>query len=362
MIIDCNGHLINFKVVSEEKACWIRRSLSSEEKIFFRFWGERKYGNAHFVAIKPRCDADLVTRDAFWRLRQILGKMLGGVTAQDVIKIAVAICCHSLGPLTSRHEFFVELFRRTNDEFVAMERYYSTGRKIRDNISAYPLNSASYSHIAMFTWIYLMECRYLRELACKTSGECSILDLGTSYGHFILTAKRTMRSADQKMEYIGVDKCVEASEIAKAYADATSMDNVRFSVLDIAKKGFLDAIMRMNGGQRFEGVVANHIMEHLAAPTFRTLMQWCSLSNNIVMVSVPLYDKPAISVCDGHVHYFDVKRLEKLGARIEKATKEYWRYCRQKMLLRSGLLILATSSFAAKLQRSLWQPADQLSS
>jgi len=294
-----------------------------------------------YISNGRKREAEPVERDTVWRQRKELSRYFFGIGKYESHGTARENG-QCVGDQHEREQFILELVTRSNmlklgngasiedvlHEFAvnsqaAFERAGDgllRGRETYD-IERYDVGADDYSHIKHFSWIYAMELELLQEiLAEDTTREVVVVDEGTGFGHFILTARHVLRPDDlARLRFIGTDYKHKDMRFAMDAAAGPPNLKVDWRVEDIDAADHVERLLELVHGNAVDLLVANHILEHLDAKTPTDyLLAWLQAAHTLV-VTVPLEDRLEDTI-SSHMEQFSVDDLATMGREIEQRT------------------------------------------
>ena len=89
---------------------------------------------------------------------------------------------------------------------------------------------------------------------------------------------------------------------------------LRFCTNDLTESSFELPLIKNNGGQRYNVVTVNHVMEHLPDEPNRWINNWLKLTNNFLLVSVPIEKNP--DKYSHHQYSYTHQDLQSIGEGI----------------------------------------------
>lgn len=337
------------RIPSENQAhtIYIANSEASNDVLIERLsvWQMRKKLNAHLFS-KDGSNADLassINLDATAR-EQIILKI---VTEANILR---------LGPGATEEDvlraFFInsqKRFETTTQEFIDHPENYQ--------LDDYDVGDENYDHVRHFSWIYAEQIREIKRLLDrhKDKKKLVIMDVGTGFGHFILTAAKLLSPEEMsRLKFIGMDYKLKDMRFAvKEIEKGDEYPNleVEWHEGNVNDPNASINMMNMNGGAPVDLTVINHVLEHLDTKTIQEYVSdWARATRGTVSVTVPLEDSLGDTV-SSHTEEFSVERLLSLGADLESATVNGVEFDGNST--RGGMMIFRWKDEAADLKRSV---------
>ena len=289
-----------------------------------------------------------IDRDSSWHKRQEINALLSyedGIKALSaperkrvILEVVTRANMVKLGHEASLKDILREFFKNSQKKFEEMAELFVLDllkeKKPDYDVSRYVdlnLSDPEYSHITHFSWIYAVELKQLVELLrAKKGRRLAVVDNGTGFGHFILTAAYVLHRLEEKRElppgtlerihFIGTCHKLKDMEFAiEASFDYPGL-SVSWEVLDINSLTYSEEVRKINHEKPADLIVTNHVLEHLEAKsTIDYMLDWLQIGE-ISVVTVPLEDSLALSI-SSHTNEFGEDTLEALAGQIESMTE-----------------------------------------
>ncbi|MCK5581355.1 MAG: UDP-3-O-acyl-N-acetylglucosamine deacetylase [Candidatus Omnitrophica bacterium] len=283
-----------------------------------------------YVANNERTFHELIDRDTNWNKRkeiiQILFSMINladftdtetnllNFKSQVAMKVAHHLNKITLGPAVTDQDVLREFFVNTQNRFNEVVGSFNRGASSYDTrqYADYGAQHPVYSHITHFGWIYWKEISQLQRILNETSGREDILvvDMGTGGANFILTAVNFLSKKDlSRIQFVGIDRKDSDRRFGQEMLESVEDLRVQWITADISDPNVFDFLK----GDKPDLIVCNHVLEYLKGDPAEYISRWAKVSQNTIMVSIPLND-----FTSEHENFFDVRKNKKIAVQVEE--------------------------------------------
>jgi len=109
------------------------------------------------------------------------------------------------------------------------------------------VDSNEYSHLKHFGWIYWQQLKALKQALSLKEGEVVVADVGTGFGHFILTAASFLSKEELKRtRFVGIDVRDDNMKLGAIFAEQYSDLNVEWQTVDITETSVNNNLRALN--------------------------------------------------------------------------------------------------------------------
>ncbi|MGE5307515.1 MAG: class I SAM-dependent methyltransferase, partial [Deltaproteobacteria bacterium] len=276
----------------------------------------------NLLYITGNFDLNSLERDSSLRMRLELRKILERSMQKElgpadnglVLELLKQIQSRLGGPEgISEPQLLFILLRNTQRNFDAWIKSYGLGTPYIPEENR--IGSEDYSHTRLFAYIYYQEIRELhRLLDAEPDKTISVLDLGTGMANVLFSIMQSLTPEERKrVKLFGIDGQERDMNIARKYGKERGYD-ITFRKVNVERPDWMQQTLLLNGGEKFDLVISNHVLEHLdpANPPDKYVREWLTLGKNLV-VSVPMDEPEETFKLSGHQFRFDVGRLDLIG-------------------------------------------------
>ena len=285
--------------------------ISSESSKYYNFYTYRFEGTSKTVfVVEPLYDKDMIWRDPCWQMRKVLHGKFTKLNTHQIFSVLTEANKCVLGPHATEDDVLRLFFLSTQNKFSQTTSRYLLGLEDYD-YAKNQLDNKDYSHIALFSWIYYKEIAILQDVLKISDRDVTVLDMATGFANFIFTAQELLTDDNDRVKYIGSDISDRDMGQAISYAESKNT-SVEFVFDDMTKPAWGKRFLSSNNNKKVDMVVVNHVLEHLDGNPIDYLIEWASVVNEALVISVPLEDAKETTISD-HSHAFTAEGLKELG-------------------------------------------------
>jgi hypothetical protein len=295
-----------------------------EHGTYFEFLTIKRSDGTRHCVIANRADRSTapIERDRVWFQRRELGHYLfppwqresagapdhAGTLDREqlVLELVTQANIMKLGHGAGVEEVLETFFTHSQERFERATGAFYCGAQVYA-VEHYDVGAPTYSHIEHFSWIYATELQLLHELAAShPERDLIVVDEGTGFGHFILTAARVL-PADvlARVRFRGTDHKMKDMRFAQRLAERFPALHATWHLEDLEAPDHAARVQALNGGQPVDMLVLNHVVEHLeATPPGDFLLALLHATHDTLVLTVPLRDRLGQKV-SSHTQEYD---------------------------------------------------------
>ena len=293
--------------------------ISFESSKYYNFYTYRFEGTSKTVfVVEPLYDMDMIWRDPCWQMRKVLHDKFTKLNTQQIFTVLTEANKRVLGPHATEDDVLRLFFLSTQNKFLQTTSRYLSGLEDYD-YAKNQLDDKNYSHVGLFSWIYCKEITILQDVLKLSDRDVTVLDMATGFANFIFTAQELLTDNSARVKYIGSD--ISARDMGQAISYAKSKNTpAEFVFDDMTEPAWGKRFLSLNNNEKVDMVVVNHVLEHLDGNPVDYLIEWASVVNEALVISVPLEDAKETTI-SAHSHAFTAEALKGLGNELSLTSK-----------------------------------------
>lgn len=266
---------------------WYYKKIYGKSLIFYVYdivWTNKK---RFILTHKELINKDDIRRDLFWKYRIEIKKILEEewiiLSAKELLQIAISFCKWISG-IYDNLEYLCKSTNLSQQQFNRKILEYSMWIKYIPETNL--LDSENYSHIDLFSRIYFIETKIIRQSKIDLNKKYNILEIWSSMWNPVISKDNAFN--DERIWFLGVDKNMELIKSSLRYIEESKRNNIHFMQLDINSIDSLENLRKANDWNNYDFITCSHLLEHLDDDILAIIKDWLTLVDKWIIISLPI--------------------------------------------------------------------------